>query len=235
VKHNIAPESSTDRRSKKAGKDSDSPPNSATFGKFGVTFLRDIKKSAEMGYMAMNIIEPPPGCIWGRFNNRILSPEWRDELAAKFANGGLDNCTDIKAIDIGVKKEWLKDADQIVSTSEGCKIEEIPVIQFSETGQAEIANDNLWCFGGNHRRAALHIYIKKLKKDIEQKNQEISDFESGTSGEDTQGDLALLRSALERLTAKVNTDQLWVIRLYDRGAPEETDRVDKLTRKHRIN
>ena len=165
--------------------------------------------------MSMNIVEPPQGACWGRFNDRILNPAWVQELVEGFRQY-LDNCTDIKAIDVGVKREWLEDDMQIVKSVEGRKIEDIPLIRFSEAGKAETANKNLWVFGGNHRRAALCIYISKLEEERTKTQQKITAIETGTSNE--QQNLGSLKNKLEKLAKKVEVDKHWVIRLYDRGA-----------------
>jgi hypothetical protein len=169
--------------------------------------------------MSMNIFDPPEGAYWGKFNDRIIDQEWVDDLANQYPTN-LQNCTDKDAIEIGVKKEWIQNIEKIVRSVEGKKVEGVPLIEFLETGKAQIANKNLWCFGGNHRREALRIHVEKLEKELKKIKEEILAIEAGTGGQDTQEEIASLKSAAEKLTERIHVDKHWVIRLYDRGASD---------------
>jgi len=39
------------------------------FNSITLTELQKEKKAAEMGYMSMNLINPPNGAFWGKFND----------------------------------------------------------------------------------------------------------------------------------------------------------------------
>jgi len=41
-----------------------------TFNRHQKTYLRDQIKAAEIGYMSMDILNPPKEAFWGKFNNQ---------------------------------------------------------------------------------------------------------------------------------------------------------------------
>ena len=188
--------------------------------------LREKKKLAQIGFMAMNVVTPPKGAFWGRFNDRKLREGWVDELEQGFEKS-LENCTDETAIDVAIKKQWLKNAGLIVSSVEGKSIMSIPVMEFTPEGEEEIGHDNLWVLGGNHRREALGRYVIKKKKQLDENKTRIDSLENGKADSDTgqrgaeedeHQDLDTLKRLSKRLEEQVEGSCFWAVRLYDRGA-----------------
>jgi hypothetical protein len=184
-----------------------------------LTKLRELKKAAELGFMSLDIVNPPRGAYWGKFNDRQLKDEWVNKLAEDF-NSKLDNCTDGTAIEVAVKKEWLKDVNKIHRTVEGLTIQEVEVMDFTEEGKREIAMNNLWMLGGNHRRAALTLYLTSKRQELEETQKQIGTIKAekrqGVEGTEEQ-DIASLKMEVEKLEDKIKTSTHWVVKLYDKG------------------
>jgi hypothetical protein len=181
----------------------------------------------------VNVIDPPGGSEWGKYNDRIVDADWKAGLVESFAVR-LDNCTDATAMEVAVEREWLEN-EVIPETVEGCDIKAVPRMKLSEIGKSKVAKTegkgkqwgNLLFLGGNHRRSALQVHVKKLEDDLKNKQKEIERVE--TSGEDQQTDVELLKSEAEKMTTKLDAAQLWVVRLYDRGASDKTRAAAGLT------
>ena len=190
------------------------------FSGFEKRMLHKIMKEAELGYLSMNVFHPPPGAFWGRFNDRRLDPKWVDQLAEKFT-GDLENCVDDKAIPVAIKKVWLKDTSKPLRTVAGLLVNEVPVMEFTEEAKEEVAKDNIWALGGNHRRAALTVDIKKkLKACMEKQGQLEKISPNGKDGKDTIT-AGALRSDIEIYQAEIAASTHWAIKVYDRGTCKE--------------
>jgi hypothetical protein len=191
------------------------PVEGSKFSGIEKTTLREVTKAAELGYMSMNIYRPPTGARWGRFNDRLVDEGWVAELATNFASN-LDHCTDGKAIQVAVKKKWLKAGSKPISTADGLTIKDVPVLEFSEESKPEVADDNIWCLGGNHRRKALAAYLDNKANECLRKRAEMEKVLG--SGEAEKEDIVgALRRDIERLEAEIATESHWVVRIYDRG------------------
>lgn len=172
-------------------------------------------KEAELGYLTMNVFHPPPGACWGLFNDRRLDQNWVEELAEKFA-GHLENYADNKAIPVAIKKEWLRDGTKFLGTVAGVPIEDVPLIEFAEDAKKEVANDNIWCLGGNHRRGALVAHINTMVEECAEKQAKLEApkiSHNSEGGKDTEG---TLRGDIKILEAKIAASKHWVIIVYDR-------------------
>jgi hypothetical protein len=182
--------------------------------------LRDKKREAMIGFMSMNILEPPDGAFWGQFNNRPVDEKAVSNLAKAFSSN-MDHCTDGNAIDVAVKRYWIKDVDQSHRSVEGMSIEEVAKVEFTQEGLAEIKGNNLWMLGGNHRRQALTKYVGTLTADLKTKNKEIMTLDMEMRKGDPNGALAMelttQRIEVSKLKKKVEQSCKWVVRLYDRG------------------
>ncbi|KAH9022645.1 hypothetical protein EDB85DRAFT_1895168 [Lactarius pseudohatsudake] len=215
------------RRSRGKVPDNGVAPDGATFNGIAKTVLREQKKAAELGFMKMDIVNPPQGAHWGRFNDRKLNNEWVDELAIQFQSN-LDNCTDESAIEVAVKIEWLKDVTKVHQTVDGKAIEDVSAIEFTDEGKTAIANNNLWALGGNHRREALILYVSAQREELEEKRKEFNRVEE-ESKKPTQArlgpakgaaverqDIEAYKKLLKALEDKIENAGYWVIKLYDR-------------------
>jgi hypothetical protein len=189
------------------------------FGDFTLTVLRDKKKAAELGYLAMSLTDPPRGAYWGAFNDRKVDRVWVNQLADKFEER-MDNCTDATAIEAAVKKSWLKNANQLVSSVEGRSIQAIPLMEFTDEGIKAIGNKNLWMLGGNHRREAVIQYITEKTRTLEDVKKQVQEREEaeGEPEGDERDELDTLKGMAKHLEEILETSSLWAIRLYDRGA-----------------
>ncbi len=172
--------------------------------------------------MAMNIVKPPQGAYWGRFNDRQIDKSWVNKLLEAF-NDNLDNFADRTAIEVVVKKEWLKNASEVVESVDGKSIGTVAMIKFTDEGQQAIAKDNLWVLGGNHRRRALVEYVTTKTKELDVMKKQIRDMEAAAKpgpqgGEEDGQNLDALKRAAKRQEELIDASSLWAIRLYDRGA-----------------
>lgn len=178
--------------------------------------------------MRMNVLKPPDGAMWGRFNDRTVHEPWQNRLVELF-EAKLDNCTDKTAMEVAVKKEWLKYPDAPVTSVEGRVINDVPFMELSDIGKQELETvkvsgpgkkwGELWFLGGNHRRGALEIFVERIEDELKQNAKQIERIEA--SGEDKEEDLEELRSRAEKLTADLDATQQWVVKLYDRGTSDE--------------
>ncbi|KAI9442816.1 hypothetical protein BJY52DRAFT_1194722, partial [Lactarius psammicola] len=191
------------------------------FGDYEKAELRERKKAAELGYMAMNLVEPPEGAFWGRYNDRKVDTDWVSSLTESFL-GCLENCTDSTAIEVAVKKDWLVDANLIVPSVEGKKIENIAKIEFTEKGKKEIGKNNLWVLGGNHRREALIKHVRVKQKELEKVKRQAEKKEAQGGEEDQE--LDGLKRAAKQLEEEFETASMWAIRLYDRETIEANEK-----------
>lgn len=137
------------------------------------------------------------------------------ELTEKFA-GHLENYVDNKAIPVAIKKEWLRDGTKFLGTVAGVPIKDVPLIEFSEDAKKEVANDNIWCLGGNHRREALVTHVNTMIKECAEKRAELEAPRVSPNGEEGKDMEDTLRG-IETLEAKIAASKHWVIIVYDRG------------------
>lgn len=213
--------------------------------------LKKIKESSFIGYLKMNIVNPPEGTTWGYFNDRPVNQAWVSGLAEMFVNDKLHNCEERYAMDIAVNRSWvnnLVDAESIRELS-GKDLQHMPQLQLTTEGQRAILEDGLWVMGGNHRRLALISYVDWLKYELNILEGKIlaEDVLMGRStrdaahtsatdpaiGSSTGGvpnvahtastsaiaPMTQLQIRARHLKAQMEDSPMWVVRLYDRGAP----------------
>lgn len=194
------------------------------FFEFPLQELRKQKKKACIGYLSMNVVNPPDGAIWGKFNNRALNHAWIQSMSETFVKHR-DCCSDDYSMDVTLDPDWLVDRNMLLPTVEGLMIEDVPVMDFSAEGKLKIKDDNLWMLGGNHRRLALKKYIDTMKAEVIQTNGAIERVTRGKNDAEIQGmnpeRLSMVRDgqeAVKRLEEKIASSCMWVVRVYDRGA-----------------
>jgi hypothetical protein len=196
------------------------------FGHY-VKDLRRSKTNSILGYLAMDVVRPPDGAMWGKFNNRALDEGWVDTMAESFA-ANMDNCANDHSMEIALDPDWLENAEQILKSVDGLTIEQVPIIKFNAKGKIAIKEDNLWVLGGNHRRMAVLKYMKIMEAESEKTKQSIAKAKEGKTEDDIAKlyaeDEGMLKWSEERvkvLEAKMETSRLWSVRVYDRGACSE--------------
>jgi hypothetical protein len=74
--------------------------------------LEKRKAEVRVGFMCMNLYEPPPEATWGIYNDRKINETWVNDLVGYFKNR-CDNCTDDDCIEIAIRPEWLKNRDAV--------------------------------------------------------------------------------------------------------------------------
>lgn len=206
----------------------------ATFQSMETAELRRLKEQTMMGYLAINLVEPPEGAVWGVFNDRELDTPWVKKLANDYQVKGLENCLPDSAIDVVVKADWLAPGVTPLPTIGAKTIRMVPAMKFSEAGLEAIRDNNLWVLSGNHRRAALlkHMEMLKVKlekttKAKEQVEDELKEEPSVTSQRAL--DLKRLEHSAMQLEALIESSQMWVVRLYNRGELHQKSKVDEKT------
>src|ERR1700755_209755 len=190
---------------------------------FSVRELRAIKRDACLGFLSMNVIHPPDGAFWGKFNNRTVDHPWIKSMSKTFVNC-LDSCTDDHSMDLALDPEWLNTPNSMCPTVEGLSIHDVPVVKFNQQGKLAIKNKNLWVLGGNHRRLALARYIDNMKDDVERANNLIHKLTAGKDSDQIRDmnpeDTTKLEDARERvksLLEKIDSSCMWSVKVYDRG------------------
>ena len=193
---------------------------------FTIKQLQEWKKDATLGYLKMNIYEPPAEAYWGKHNNRVINEEWVAQLTQHFWEN-LENCTNADAIDMVVDKEWIKNADHILDSVDGKKIEDVQEIQFTAEGKAAISPNNLLMLGGNHRRLAMKMFVDELKAHLEVTEEEhnpknkrwekTTTFQEDSLSEQT----SRLKLRIDELERRIGISQHWVVRLYSKGECED--------------
>jgi hypothetical protein len=195
---------------------------------FEVNVLRKKKQEAQLCFLSMNLVTPPDGAFWGKFNDRVLVDSWVDDLVNVF-KGGLDHTADENAINVAVKREWVEGLDKenidgflkANAHSEGKDIEEVPEVKFTPLGLKEIKNRNLWMLGGNHRREAMKIIAEGLSKEIEEERKVLAKLKRENQEGDEVGiknaEISATEEKLQKLEQKLSKMSKWAVRLFDRG------------------
>jgi hypothetical protein len=189
---------------------------------FDVVALRKSKMDAWIGYLAMDIIDPPDGAIWGKFNNRALDHNWIRSMTETFATR-VDNCLDLCSMEVAVDPCWLIDSHSALKSVDGLTVDKVPVMKFTPQGEIAIKHNNLWMLGGNHRRLALIKYIKSLEEKVAlSKEAIVTTKDDNTDKDDSDPDfnkkLNELQDSVKELEDKIASSRMWTVKLYDRGA-----------------
>ncbi len=170
-----------------------------------------------MGYLAMDIINPPDGTIWGKFNNRALNDTWIKSMSENFATT-IDNCIDSCSMEVAIDPSWLVDSDSILKSVEGLTIDKVPVMKFTPQGEMAIKNNNLWMLGGNHRRVALIKYIQSMKDRVALSKEAIATIKKDKADKDVEDSDPELEDSVKELEDKIASSRMWTVKVYDRGA-----------------
>jgi hypothetical protein len=168
--------------------------------------VKDCEKKAAgalLGYLAMNVLDPPKGTTWGNFNDRPVDEPTVRKLVTKYKTD-LVNCDEKTAMWAGVKKSWVKNLGEAKKTEElaGMYIHELPLLVLTPEAEKAILKEKLWFFSGNHRRTALEKYVDGLKKEAERT---------------TVGTVPAEVDASHPMKEKIDMSSRWAVKLYDRG------------------
>lgn len=74
--------------------------------------VEQIKAAGRVGFVSMNLYEPPAGATWGVYNDRKIKDAWVKRLYTDF-HRSYDNCTEEDCLEVGIKLEWLKDRNAV--------------------------------------------------------------------------------------------------------------------------
>ncbi len=135
----------------------------------------------------------------------------------------LDNSTDGTAIDIVIKKEWIKNPSAIVPTVEGASILSVERIEFTDKGKEVILDNNLWMLSGNHWRATLLQYVVTKEKQLEDMKKVAAKMEASEKPEEEDGtdegnqELDRFNKVCKRMEEEIEASSMWAVRLYNRG------------------
>lgn len=174
--------------------------------------------------MKINVVRPPTGALWGKFNDRAINHDWVKRLTASFVEN-MDSCTDDNSMDVALDPAWLENSGTIVPTVEGLDMEDVPLMAFNAEGAAAIKRNNLWMLSGKHRRLAVMKYIEQLEKELHDANNAIEDIiEEKTDDEaddlfdGVEKRLNDARELVGVLEMKIKKSSFWTVRIFDRGA-----------------
>lgn len=164
---------------------------------------------ADLGFCCMNIVDSPCGVgSWARVNTRPLGRNGVQDLFHKFNSVGPLKCQADKVIFVPMRPTWFK--NKTVKVINGQYISDIPVLELTLEGTQAIADDKFHPLNGNHRRAALGMYCKKLEAELAALLLEVEDLK----GED---EVAKLKE-ITVMEHRVKWAPYWTIQVYDIGA-----------------
>jgi hypothetical protein len=183
--------------------------------------LRSKKQAAYIGYLSINLYDPPKEATWGRYNDRAVNNSWVAQLLHDFARR-LDNCTNEDALEVAVRRHWIQNLDKVLPMVNDKTIRNVPEIEFTRDGLLAIQPDNLVMLGGNHRRLALKLYVDELKQQLEKarsksKGKEVQAHKHSDITGPYASELENQEEKVKWLERKLLTSQHWVIALYDMG------------------
>jgi hypothetical protein len=194
----------------------------AFFNEFEITYLREMKRKAELGFLSMPLFEPPKAAHWGKFNDRALEDKAVNELLTHFS-GNVDNCTESTSIDVVVRKGWLEEGLVFHDSIEGMRVEKLNKLAFSEDGEKAAATEKLWVLGGNHRRKAVKEYVESKQKARQAFSKQLETATRTTKNKTASGgperveDGEEIKEEMERIDVDIAKASQWAIRVYDRG------------------
>lgn len=192
---------------------------------YDIEMLDKKKSEAHVGYMRMNLYEPPKEATWGIFNDRVINDAWVKDLVRDFKRR-MEHCTNEDALDVAIRPEWLENRGDMMSDVNGKGILNVPEMEFTEDGRRAISPDNLIMLGGNHRRAAVKIYVEELKerhdameKSVKEKKKKHEAEGKGYAHEDWER-IKVLEGRVKGMKERLEESKHWTVRIYDRGAPD---------------
>jgi hypothetical protein len=192
---------------------------------FDIKYLRKTMEENVLGFMRLNIVNPPAGTYWGRFNNRTISHKWVDELYDSFAKS-IDYCLEANTMDVALDPKWITiGKEKMMPRLGGLDIEDLPLIAFTREGAEAIKNNNLWVLSGNHRRLAILKYVKHLNEKLQHAKERMEEItgkktevELANMGENAKQQLTAVRKHVEMIEEKIEQSSYWTVKVYDRGA-----------------
>jgi hypothetical protein len=178
-------------------------------------------EKAKIGYLALDVINPPLGTIWGRFNDRPLDQPQVEALVENYKSD-LDNCSAATAMILAVKPEWLRNYQDRLPTVNGLTIDRVPLIELTPSGALAVEPDNLWVLSGNHRRRALQIHLEGMRTSLAETRAQAQGVRDKISESGISMELDASRTRLDEEVKQkeetISTTSRWAVELYNRGA-----------------
>lgn len=101
--------------------------------------------------------------------------------------------------------------DDLTPVITGKYIYQVPALKFTPEGEQALANDEIHPLSGNHRRAALVLYVADLEAALKTLNEELDALELDA---DKTAKMEEIRIMSKRLTDA----PFWAVKVYDIGA-----------------
>lgn len=180
----------------------------------GVEATTKIQKklvAANLGFLCMDIVDPPCGAkAWGRFNTRLTGDAGVNDLVAKFHEVGPLKCEADKVLFVPMKRSWF--TNELIQVINGQYIQDVPRLVLTEEGEKAIANGEMQPLNGNHRRKALAKYLADLVARLEKLVAQAGELE------DDKAALAEKQREIEVMEERVEWAPYWTIQVHDIGA-----------------
>jgi hypothetical protein len=195
---------------------------------FSIDALKGAMQSAVLGYLRMNVVEPPNGAVWGHFNNRPINHDWTQALCKAFLQFK-ESCSDAHSMEVALDPKWLADPKAILPTVQGMSIAEVPLMEFNPDGVHAIKKDKLWMLSGNHRRVALKLYVETLQTELSKAKRAVQNITQKRCDDKVtklrmapDSTLKEAEDVVRVLEAKIETSCMWTVKVYDRGTWHES-------------
>lgn len=181
------------------------------FMDFSMKMLEKRMAQARVGYLSMNLYDPPPAATWGEYNDRKISDTWVNDLFTSFQKS-LGHAKEKNCIDVAIRPEWLKNRDAVLKTIDGLDMEEVPEMVFTDEGKAAMSPNKLLMLGGNHRRMAIRKYVDWIQEQIVLEEKVLKEMlKEAHSAVETQA------AKIEDLKKDGDRACYWAVKIYDLG------------------
>jgi len=188
------------------------PLRETEFMGFDIKMLEKRAAQAFVGYLSMNVYEPPSAATWGLHNDRKIDDTWVTDLVTAFKKS-VNQTSEKNVIEMAMRPQWLSNREAVLRTVNGLGIEEVPVMEFTEEGEAEMSPNGLIMLGGNHRRAAVRKYVDWLENQIVYEEKRLTLKPTTAPAEEVSS----LRESIRLLKKEKEHAVLWVVKIYDLG------------------
>ena len=173
---------------------------------------------ALIGYARLDILEHADRLKFGEYNPRRIDNSQVQKLLESFYINKVDRYLPDHLIHLFVDRKLL--VGQCWSDDKYAG-EKLPKVEIVSNAPAD------WCFiaaGGHHRLEALKLWIVKIQKLLNDKQQEEKKILNQEVDDEMKDDTLVyltnvLQPQIEHLKAKVTANRSWIVSLYDKGVP----------------
>lgn len=165
---------------------------------------------AELGFLKMDIVNPPCGAqAWGKYNDRPLNMTKVEEMRGLYHTMGVLSCQLDKVIYLPLRKSWF--VDEVTPVIAGKYIHQVPALKFTPEGKQALADGEVHPLSGNHRRAALVLYVADLQAALKTLKAELEELEGNEEKTAKTEEIRIMSKRLEDAP-------YWAVKVYDIGA-----------------